>query len=362
MNDSSDILNKRLYNQGLTNNSFNTVEDVVKYFGAIQAQDFTMVKWAVGQRIKNSSDDLIEKAFNDGKILRTHAMRPTWHFILPEDIRWILTLTSSRVKSGMASVEKKLGLDEKIFSKSNSIIKKILRGNKQLTRQEIAVYLKEAKLIDEKSQRLTHIMMHAELDQIICSGPKKGKQFTYALLDERILQTKLFKHDEALYELAKRFFTSHGPATIKDFAWWSGFTLADAKKGIELNKSYLKSETVNGKVYFFKDEISYLKKISSEIFLLPNYDEYIVGYTDRSEIINLSFVKNLDQRNNVLFNNIIIIDGQVKGTWRRTFKKDMVIVEINSFIKLNSTQIKRLINAVNKFGKFLNLPTEIVGI
>ncbi len=360
MKNENDILSARLYNQGLINNSFKTSEEVVKYFGAIQAQDYAAAKWAVGQRLKNSSDDLIEKAFNESKILRTHAMRPTWHFILPEDIRWILKLTSPRVKSGMASSEKKLGLDESIFKKSNSIISKILKGNKQLTRQEIAVYLNEANLIYEKFQRLTHIMMHAELDQVICSGAKKGKQFTYALLDERVPQTKSLKHDEALFELAKRFFTSHGPATLKDFSWWSGFTLADVNKGVELNKSSLESETINNKTYFFKNDVKTIKKLSLEIYLLPNYDEYIIGYTDRSEIINSSLVKNLDQRNNVLFNNTIIIDGKVKGTWRRTIKKDKVTVEINSFVNLNSKQNKKLINAVNTFSKFLGLPLEII--
>ena len=362
MSSSLDILPTRLFNQGFSNNKFTCPEEVVKYFGAIQAQDFAAAKWTIGQRLKNSSDELIEKAFNDGRILRTHVMRPTWHFVLPEDIRWILKLTSSRVKSGMASVERKIGLDETVYKKSNSIIKKLLKENKQLTRQEIAIYLNEAKLIDKEPQRLTHIMMHAELEQVICSGPKRGKQFTYALLDERVVETKSLKHDEALSELVKRFFTSHGPATIKDFSWWSGLTLADSKKGIELNKSIITSETINDKTYFFKDDLTYPKKIISNIYLLPNYDEYIVGYTDRIEFIDLSLVKNLDQRNNVLFNNTIIIDGKVKGTWRRTFKKDRVIVEINLFVKLNSTQNKKIIYTVKKFGKFLNLPVEITGI
>src|SRR5262245_24524323 len=171
-------------------------------------------------------DDSIDELFNEGKILRTHVMRPTWHFVMPEDIRWMLKLTAPRINAVSAYYFRKMELDQAVLARSNAAISKALRG-KHLTREELGQVLGRAK-IDAKGLRLIYLMIRAELDAVICSGPLRGKQFTYALLDERVPKCRTLKRDEALAELTIRYFTSHGPALLRDFVWWSGLTITDA--------------------------------------------------------------------------------------------------------------------------------------
>ncbi len=225
----------RLSNQHLTSQHFDSPEDVVSWFGAVQAQDFAGAKWALSQRCKNATDASIEQAFNEGKILRTHIMRPTWHFVTPSDIRWLLALTSPRVKRFNGYYYRQTGLDKSIFEKSNLVIKQALDGGKALTRSELKVYLEEAK-IPTLNLGLSYTIMQAELDGVIASGPRRGKQFTYMLLDERVPQSKHISNEQALAELTKRYFQSHGPSLAKDFSWWSGLTLSDARRGIDLRE------------------------------------------------------------------------------------------------------------------------------
>jgi len=197
-------------------------------------------------------------------------------------------------------------------------------------------------------------MMSAELDGVICSGPRKGKQFTYALLEERVHPVKALKRDEALAELTKRYFASRGPATLKDFTWWSGLTMTDVKAGIEMVKSEFIAEEIDGHTYWFP-ESNLTKNKSATSFLLPNYDEYIVGYTDRNLIHDAAHDQHLDARGNVLFQNTIVINGQVKGTWKRTLKKDKVIVELAPFVKFTDPETQVVTQAIEQYGKFLGL-------
>src|SRR5215469_1273386 len=245
-----DIAQTRLSNQQLSTQKFSKPEEVVSWFGAMQSQDFAAAKWAIAQRSKNQTDASIEKAFNEGKILRTHIMRPTWHFVTPSDIRWILALTSPRVYRFNGYYYRQTGLDKSIFEKSNLVIQKALTGGKQLTRSELNEYLVAAKIPTE-NLGLSYTIMQAELDGIICSGPRKGKQFTYMLLDERVPQTKTFSNNEAIAQLTKRFFQSHGPALAADFSWWSGLTLTDAKKGVALLGSQIQKSERDGKTYYY---------------------------------------------------------------------------------------------------------------
>jgi hypothetical protein len=224
-----EILKLRLFNSGLSSSPFRSVADAVSHLGAVQAQDYAAAKWALGLRIKDSTDADVEKAFNEGAILRTHVMRPTWHFVMPEDIRWMLALTAPRVKARLAPYNRRLGLDETVLTRSNEAIAKALEGHTYLARQELKTVLVDVG-IETDVQRLGHILVRAELDGLICSGPRRGKQFTYALLEERVAKTENMSRDQALATLALRYFTSHGPAQLKDFSWWSG--LGDKGAGI----------------------------------------------------------------------------------------------------------------------------------
>src|SRR5688572_10595268 len=221
------IANQRLYQQRLTQNQFATPEEIVAWMGAVQAQDYLGTKWALGLRMQNGTDDALEQAFNEGRILRTHLMRPTWHFVTPADIRWLLELTGPRVQQRMAPYNRHLELDARTFIRALQVFERSLRDHQYLTRTELSERLAGAGL-PMKGQRLAHVCLEAELDGLVCSGPRRDKKFTYALLAERAPDAPRMSRDESLAALSRRFFTSHAPATVRDFVWWSGLTTADA--------------------------------------------------------------------------------------------------------------------------------------
>jgi hypothetical protein len=306
----------------------------------------------------DTTDAALDQALADGSILRTHLLRPTWHFVAPEDIRWLLKLTAPRVLVALGYMDHQLELDKTILKQSNAILTKALQGNKQLTRTELESAL-QACGIKTTNLRMTHFVMHAELDGIICSGGRRGKQFTYALLEERVLQTKSLTREESLGELTNRYFTSRGPDTLQDFAWWSGLTMADAKSGMEMVKSKFESEKLGNQVYWFNASKLSRKEASTAAYLLPTYDEYVVGYTDRSAIFDNSHNQKLDLRGNVLFQNTVVLDGRVAGTWKRTLKKSEVVVELTLFTKVTKSENDAVIGAAEHFGKFLELPISL---
>ncbi len=359
-----DIAQQRLYSQLISQHVFEKPEDVVSWLGAVQAQDYAAARWALGLRLQGATDNMIEQAFDDGAILRTHVMRPTWHFVSPADIRWLLALTASRVHAINAYRYRELELDDATCKKCNTALTKALQGGKQLTRLELVSTLQQAGIVLDDPQRAIHIMMHAELDGIICSGARHGRQFTYALLDERAPQARILARDEALAELTQRYFTSHGPATLQDFVWWSGLTMADAKAGVTMVAAQLAHEMIDEQTYWFSltnpartvtSIASSLKDRAPVAHLLPNFDEYTVGYRDRSAVINASDTQYLDSRGGVL-NNVIVINGQVIGTWKRMIKKDEVIITPNFFAPLNANQTQAFLAATDHYSAFLALP------
>src|SRR5713101_5545905 len=299
-----DIAHQRLHNQLITRRTFEKPGDVVKWLGAVQAQDYAAAKWTVGLRLQGATDDDIKQAFTVGAILRTHLMRPTWHFVSPADIRWLLALTAPRVNAANAHWYRRLELDDTVFMRSNAVLAKALQGGKHLTRPELVSVLQQAGIVSENVLRFTYIVMRAELDGIVCSGARRGKQFTYALLDERAPRARSLDRDEALVEFARRYFTSHGPATLQDFVWWSGLTAADARVALELVKSQLMHEVVDGQTYWFSTSTPPAKDLSQAAYLLPNYDEYTVGYTDRSAIFDALHTNKLDPRGGLLPNTM----------------------------------------------------------
>jgi hypothetical protein len=353
------IAHQRLHNQLITQRTFEKTADVVRWLGAVQSQDYAAAKWALGLRVQNSTDEIIEQAFADGAILRTHVMRPTWHFVSPADICWLLALTAPRVNAGNASWYRRLELDDALFMRSNAVLAKALQGGKQLTRAELMSVLQRAGIATDDLQRFTYIIMRAELDGIVCSGSRRGKQFTYALLGERAPQARTLDRDEALAELAGRYFTSHGPATLQDFVWWSGLTAADARAGLEMVTSHLMHEVIDGQTYWFSTSASPAKDLSQMVYLLPNYDEYVVGYTDRSAIFDAEHMHKLDARGNVLFQHTIVLDGRVVGTWKRTLKKEAVILTPSLFTPLNEAETRALAASAERYGAFLDRSVDM---
>ena len=354
------IAHQRLHNQRLTGTPFEKPEDVVQWLTAVQAQDYAGAKWAIAQRTKATSDAELDQLFNDGTILRTHVLRPTWHFVMPADIRWMLKLTAPRVNAVSAYYYRKLELDDAVFRRSRTVLAKALRGGKQLTRTELAQAFKGAG-ITASGLRLAYLIIRAELDAVICSGALRGKQFTYALLDDRVPETKTLEHDEALAELAKRYFTSHGPALVRDYTWWSGLTVADAKAGIEMAGSHLTHETADGKTYWFAAHATTAKKTTPIVHLLPNYDEYLIAYKDHSRSFDASLVKETrPEREEVLMAHIVVLNGQVIGGWRRTIGKDEVAIKTNLLVKLSGVEQAALRTAAGRYGLFLGKSVTFV--
>jgi hypothetical protein len=342
---------KRLYQQRLTANPFETPEEVVAWLGAVQAQEYGLSKWALALRMRDATDDLIEQASNEGRILRTHIMRPTWHFVTPADIRWIMELTAPRVHALNAYMYRKLELDKTLLTRCNDLLAKALEGGQHCTRQELGKMLAQHG-INANGFRLGYIVHHAELDAVVCSGPRHGKQFTYALLDERAPHAKRLPREEALVELIRRYYTSHGPATVHDFAWWSGLTMADVKAGIEILSSELACEIIDGTPYWFSASMPPVAKPSSDAFLLPVYDEMLIGYAS----FDKSRTAGQDLSDDIVFFSMIMVEGKMIGSWRRTFKKSAVVIEVASFAPLTPIQEKAVDAATERYGNFMGMP------
>lgn len=321
--------------------------------GAMQAQEFAMAKWAIALRLQaNLNDADIQASFNNGEILRTHIMRPTWHFVAPEDIRWMLSLCGPRVLEGNKSMEKQLELDAKVFSKCNKVLEKVLAGNTYLTRDEIRAELEKTMKVGD-GQRLAYIMIQAEQIALICSGPRKGKQFTYALLEERTPFVKPISREEALIKLTERYFASRGPATVHDMAVWSGLTLKDIREGVSnLSKDFI-HEVIGEKNYIFKPvEITPSKKHQTT-FLMPDYDEYGIGYKDRSAIKTTKALPYWGN-NGIPYSHWLVIDGTIEGTWEKVMQGKTVSVKTTPFSSFTKTQEKKVLTAVKKYESFIN--------
>jgi len=353
-----DIARLRMHAGHLTGSRCATAAEVVRELGAVQAQDFAGAKWGVAQRTTAMLDRDVERAFETGEILRTHVLRPTWHFVVPADLRWLLALSAPRVKQAMATYDRKLALDERTYARSNHAIAEALAGGNHLTRNELARVLAKIK-IDALSQRLGHLMMRAELDAVICSGPRRGKQMTYALISERCAPAPALDRDDALGKLARRYIASHGPAVVHDFAWWSGLTITDAKRGLELARPTLASAVVDERTYWFTEPLPPAASKQPVVHLLPNYDEYMVAYKYRSAASDASLATTLDARGNLLFNNLVVLNGQPIGIWRRTVVRAAVTVTATLATTLARPAQRALDAAVDQFGVFLGVPARL---
>lgn len=345
----SDLISFRSLTQGLTHQTFKTAEEAVSYMGCVQAQEYSNAKWGLALRTINPSDVKIEDAFKKGMILRSHLLRPTWHFVTPKDIRWILKLCAARLQALNAYHYRLFELDAKVFKRTHAILEKELYG-KQLARDEIKACFQKAGIATNE-QRFIHLMYEAELSGIVCSGARKGKQFTYALLDERVPAAAAISREEAIEKLCRIYFRSHGPATAADYAWWSGMTMKDALKGISGIRKELNNITIDKKEYFFSG--SFPKKIAAPpVLLLPAYDEYTVAYKDRSAMLDAAYIK---RTGNGIFKPVVLFNGRIAGTWKRSIKKETLFVELECFSKPDKYQEKELQKAAADCAKFYSL-------
>jgi hypothetical protein len=347
----SDIAAGRLHNEFLLQ-PLAKPQDVVRRLGAVQAQEFAFAKWALGVRTKNTTDATVTKLFNDGKILRTHALRPTWHFVAPEDIRWIQSLTAPRVHAFNKYYYNQVNLDTEILKKGTELLTAALKGQ-QLTRKEVTQLYTDAG-IDVAGLRLGLLIMYAELEAVVCSGAMQGKQHTYALVSERAPQAQDMPKAQAVKELTTRFFTAHGPATIRDFAWWSSLTVADIKTGIEL--AGLQGMVVEGQTFYFAKKARTTIP-SPVVHLLPCYDEFLIAFKERRPSMQIKLDHTPDS--NDLFYNFIMLDGQLIGGWKRTQTTKAFTIQLNPFKKLTAAETKALEAAATRLQNYVELPVQL---
>ena len=344
------IAERRLANQRITRAVPGRPAAVVRWLGAVQAQEYEAAKWAIGLRMPaGAADGGIEAAFNQGRILRTHVMRPTWHFVAPSDIRWLLELTAPRVQRLMSSYNRRLELDARTLTRGTAVIERALRGHRYLTRTELGERLQRAGLA-MAGQRLAHLVMHAELEGVICSGPRRDRKFTYALLAERAPKARSLSRDEALATLGQRFFRSHGPATIRDFAWWSGLSTADAKRAVEMIRAV--REDLGGRSYWTHGSAPRGTARGDMAHLLPIYDEYLVAYRDR-EAVPHGPSTIASRRGSVTFQHALVVNGEVAGTWRTTRRGDDVSIHVVPLRRLSRVERGAVAEAVRRYERFL---------
>jgi hypothetical protein len=352
-----DISGSRLFSQKIEQTGFTSAKELVSWMGAMQAQDYAMSKWAIGSRLVHSTDEMVETALNNGEIIRSHLMRPTWHLVSADDIYWMNDLSATKIRQNFKSRHRDLELSEEMILKSEKVFEKAISKEGNLTRDELDAELQKVNLITVENQ-LYHLLFCAELDGILCNGAVKNGKQTYDLLSRRVPNRRTLFREESLAELAKRYFQSHGPATIDDFVWWSGLSITDARKGLESIKSGLNSEIINSKTYWFSNTFSDLQPDKTSVHLLPAFDEFIIGYCDRSASLSLTNNPKAVSSNGI-FHPIVVVNGQVIGTWKRTSKKELVILSANLFQTPTLSLKSAIEEEANRFGQFLNKRTEI---
>ncbi len=358
---SEDVLPLRMKSLLLAAKRLATPGEIVTWFGAMQAQDLNSGQWSFGVRLPGSTVDDIERATRERQIMRTWPMRGTVHFVPPEDAKWMLELTGVRALAGAASRRETIGLSEADANLGVEILLGALSGGKQLTRAACVEAMEEGGVASAKEHSY-HLLWFAAQQGVTTIGPHIGKEQTFVLLDEWVSHHRELTRDEALATLATRYFRSHGPTTRQDFAGWTGLTAGDAKRGIEAAGDALTTVDIGGVPHTFGtellDDASDLdkEKIGPTVLLLPGFDEYILGYKDRSRIVPDAYKKQIVPGNNGVFLPTIVSDGRVIGTWKRDIKKSRVEIRALPFEPLTKKEFAGFTRAAEQYAAFLELP------
>lgn len=344
---------RRMRNLGLTGTPVDTPDEIVRRLGAMQSQDYGLAKWSIGQRASGLVDADVDEALKTGSIVRTHVMRPTWHFVCRDDIRWLLALTGPRVQKKIGRRYRELQLDGRTLARAEASIVSALEGANHLTRDAVGEVLQRAR-IDPTGQRLPYILLHCELEAVVCSGALAGKRHTYALLDERVPKAKRFDRDEALVELVRRYLRSHGPATVQDLSWWSGLTVADLKMALDILGTDVQPKRIESFTFWSLSSDKPPRTGARGVHLLQAFDELIVGY---SESRFFGDPRAADARaawkDRSLPMGVVLIDGRVVGHWKRTAAKNSVRVDAHMYETPKRAEVRALEDAAAELGGFV---------
>ncbi|MBP6017143.1 MAG: AlkZ family DNA glycosylase [Candidatus Promineofilum sp.] len=350
----------RLHTHHLLDPKFPTAADAVSFFGAVQAQDYLASLWALGLRTRDATEATIEQAIADRAIIRTWPLRGTIHFVTAADARWMLELSAPRALTGNAARLRELELDDAVFAQSRSVLAGVLNDGRPHTRRALLEAL-DAAGISTAGQRGIHILGRLAQEGLICIGPRVGKQQAFVLLDAWLPPSQKLARDEAVAELTRRYFNSHGPATVQDYTWWSGLAPAEARAGLEAVNGELSREEIDGRTVWFTPSPAPPQAVSPIVHLLPVYDEYVVAYKDRSAVLAPEYAARPDAGNGI-FRAPILIDGQIAGTWTRKLKMKAVIISPNLFRGLTGDEERALLAAAKRYGAFLRLSAELAQV
>jgi hypothetical protein len=353
------IVAERLFAQHLAGRGFPTPADVVRWFGAVQAQDYRGALWAVGMRSVASTEAWVEQAVSDRAIVRTWPLRGTLHFTAPEDLRWMLAHFAPRTVARAAPRFKQLELDPRTLARASALVVSALEGGRQLSRPQLYARMERAG-IATRENRGVHVLWKCAHDGLICFAGRDGRQHTMALLDEWIPPAPMLARDEALAALARRYFISHGPATLKDFVWWSGLAAADARSALDMARGDLVSERIDDVVYWRGASHFPPAKsgsiVASHAVMLPAYDEYTVAYRDRRAVLD---PRHAAAARNGIFHPTIIVKGRVIGTWIPKPVNDRVTVTLKPFAPLRGAPARAVKAAAKRYGRFLKQTVEL---
>jgi hypothetical protein len=346
------VANLRLESQLLVRRPFAKPSEVVRWFGAIQAQDYLGALWALGVRTRAANERSVQAALDDGSVLRVHGFRGTWQFVAQGDVRWMLELVGNRVIAAAASRFREVELDAKLLGRTTELFEAALEGGKELTRAELAAVLSQRRI--PSAGRLSHILAHAELRGVLVSGARRGKQSTYTLLGERAPKARTMTREQALAELAKRYFQSRGPATERDFAWWSGLSLGDVREAIALAKPQLHA-SMAGERRYFRTSNAKASGRGPGVHLLPAFDELLVAYQNRDAFLDPAHVRAVNAGGGML-KPMLVSRGRVLGTWQRKLDKRGVTVTLKPIEELVPRDRAAVRAATERYAAFLELP------
>ncbi|HEX9986005.1 MAG TPA: winged helix DNA-binding domain-containing protein [Thermoanaerobaculia bacterium] len=349
------IAQRRLHSQLLAAGG-DSPHEVVAHLGAVQAQDYLGALWAVGARTRKPVlEGDVERALAERTIVRCWPMRGTLHFVAAEDARWMLDLLAPRVLARhRARLERDFELDPATLRRCRKLVERALRGGKARTRPELYALFEDAGIATAASRGL-HILFTLAHERVVCFGARRGKQPTFVLFDEWLPSAPSKTREEALEEVARRYFNGHGPATVADFVWWSGLTVKEANEAIAL--SSLTEEVIDGQTLWSGRASA--GKPKERVHLLPPFDEYTVAYKDRSAVLDAAFARNVNAGGGMI-NAIVVVDGIVAGNWKRTLKGRSVEIAVAPFRELSARETKAIEQEAERFSRFLGCESTVV--
>ena len=354
----SHIAALRLHNQQIARMRFQQPHELLAWLGAAQGQDYSGALWALGLRLPASTEAQIEQALLDKRIVRTWALRGTLHLVAATDLRWLLELLAPRMLAGAARRFHQLGLDEATLARSNRLIADAVSDGQPHSRTELFARL-DANGVSTQGQRGYYMLIRASWDGLIAQGAAVRNVPTFWALDGSLPAGKALTRDETVGEMARRYFNSHRPATLTGFFWWAGFSTADARLGLEGVKAELSQETFDDQTYWFAADLATSPDTDGTLYLLPGFDEYLLGYRDRRAVLDPQYANRIVPGGNGVFYPTIVSDGQVVGVWKRTFKKGGVLVSAEPFTSLTPAEAEAFAIAAQRFGDYLGLSASL---